>query len=84
MARMGNFAGPSEQYGVPLSFIHPKDNDFAKARFNPILLDPRWKMTDKQRRELQQKADDLAKMMALSGEVRIGSGNRNRPQAKRR
>lgn len=84
MSRMGNFAGPSEQYGVPLSFIHPKDNDFAKARFNPILLDPRWKMTDKQRRELQQKADDLAKMMALSGEVSIGQGNRSRRPAKRR
>jgi hypothetical protein len=60
---MGNFTGPSEQYGVPLSFIHPKDNDFAKAKFNPILLDPRWKLTDKQRRELQQKADDLAGLM---------------------
>ena len=84
MARMGNFAGPSEQYGVPLSFIHPKDNDFAKARFNPILLDPRWKLTDQQRRDLQQKADDLAKTLALSGEVSIGQGNRSRRPAKRR
>lgn len=83
MARMGNFAGPSEQYGVPLSFIHPKDNDFAKARFNPILLDPRWKLTDQQRRDLQQKADDLAQTLALSGEVSIGQGNRRR-QPKRR
>jgi hypothetical protein len=83
MARLGAFAGPSEQYGMPLSFIHPKDNDFAKARFHPIFLDPRWKLTNQQRRELQQKADDLAGMMALSGEVEIGPGNRRR-QAKRR
>ena len=72
MARMGSFAGPSEPYGQPLSYIHPKDNDFAKAKFNPILLDPRWKLTAKQRRELQQKADDLAGLLALGKEKARG------------
>lgn len=65
---MGNFAGPSEPYGQPLSFIHPKDNDFAKARFNPILLDPRLRLTNEQRRRLQAKADDLAGLLALGRE----------------
>jgi len=81
---MGNFAGPSEQYGLPLSFIHPVDNDFAKARFHPILLDPRWKLTDKQRRDIQEKADDTAAILALGSEVNLGrSRNRNKRQAKR-
>ena len=84
MARMGNFSGPSEQYGVPLSFIHPKDNDFAKARFNPVLLDPRWKLTDQQRRDLQQKADDLAGLMALGREIPLDKNQPRRPQSKRR
>ena len=71
MARMGRFAGPSEPYGQPLSFIHPADNDFAKAKFNPILLDPRWKLSDKQRREMQRKVDDLAGLLAL-GRDKVG------------
>ena len=68
MARMGNFAGPSEPYGQPLSFIHPRDNDFAKARFHPVLLDPRLKLTNKQRREMQREIDDLAATLQLGKE----------------
>jgi hypothetical protein len=71
MARMGTFAGASEVYGLPLSYIHPKDNDFAKARFHPILLDPRLKLTDKQRRSLQEKIDDLAGLGRLAREKAI-------------
>ena len=56
---MGQFAGPSEQYGLPLSFIHPVDNDFLKGEIHPILLDPRWKLTKKQRREMQDEVDDV-------------------------
>ena len=56
---MGTFAGATEAYGGPVSFVHPKDNDFEKARFNPAVLDPRWKMTDKQRRETQEEIDEL-------------------------
>ena len=71
MARMGTFAGASEAYGGVLSFIHPKDNDFAKARFHPLLLDPRLKLTNKQRRRLQQKIDDLAGLGRLAREKAI-------------
>ena len=78
MARMGNFAGPSEPYGQPLSFIHPTDNDFAKARFNPILLDPRLKLTNAQRRRLQAKADDLAALLQLGQDKAGRKPNRNK------
>lgn len=71
MARMGQFAGALEAYGLPLSYIHPKDNDMAKAKFHPVLLDPRWKMTSKQRREAQQEIDDLVRLMQL-GRERVG------------
>lgn len=70
MARIGAFAGPSEPYGVPLSYIHPTDNDFAKARFHPILLDPRLKLTNKQRRKLQSEVDDLTGMLTLAQDTR--------------
>jgi hypothetical protein len=71
MARMGKFAGPSEAYGPPLSYIHPADNDFAKAKFHPSLLDPRLKITNKRRRELQREADDLAGLLA-TGRYQVG------------
>jgi len=68
MARMGTFAGATEIYGDPVSFVHPKDNDFDKARFSNPLLDPRFDMTDKQRREAQQKIDDLMYFLGLGRE----------------
>lgn len=85
MARMGTFAGASEAYGMPLSFIHPKDNDFAKARFHPILLDPRLKLTNKQRRRIQREIDDLAGLGRLAREKAIDRiVRRERKRAKRR
>ena len=71
MARMGTFAGASEQYAVPLSYIHPKDNDFRKARFHPLLLDPRLGLTNKQRRRLQRQIDDLAGLGRVARERAI-------------
>ncbi len=71
MARAGQFAGASEQYGIPLSFIHPKDNDFAKARFSPSILDPRYGLTAKQRRRAQKAADDLANFFRSLREVGV-------------
>jgi hypothetical protein len=65
MARMGNFAGPSEPYGQPLSFIHPADNDYTKAKFHPILLDPRLKLNNAQRRKLQSQVDNLTGLLGL-------------------
>jgi hypothetical protein len=69
MARMGKFSGASEQYGLPLSFIHPKDNDFAKARFSPILLDPRLDLTKKQRREIQDQIDNFLAVLKLGRDL---------------
>lgn len=83
MARMGQFAGPSEPYGQPLSYIHPTDNDFAKARFNPILLDPRLKLTNAQRRRLQDKADRLAQTLQL-GQDNAGRKNAGQNQKRKR
>lgn len=78
---MGRFAGPSEPYGTPLSFVHPADNDFAKARFHPSLLDPRLKITNKQRRKLQRDMDDLAGLLQLGRE--LGQGVTNKGKRKR-
>lgn len=72
MARMGRFVGPSEPYGQPLSFIHPADNDFAKAKFHPVLLDPRLKLNNKQRRKLQAQVDDLTGLLGLGKELAGG------------
>jgi hypothetical protein len=71
MARMGRFAGPSEVYGPPLSYIHPVDNDFAKAKFHPSLLDPRLKITNKRRRKLQLEMDDVAGLLVV-GRSKVG------------
>lgn len=71
MARMGTFAGPSEQYGPTLSFVQPADNDFQKARFHPSLLDPRLKINNKRRRELQREMDDLRGLLEL-GREKVG------------
>lgn len=73
MARIGTFAGASEQYGLPLSFVHPKDNDMAKARFAPTLLDPRFDLTNKQRRDIQEEIDDLLGLLRL-GREKAGGG----------
>ena len=82
---MGQFAGPSEPYGQPLSYIHPTDNDFAKARFHPIFLDPRLKLTNKERRRLQAKADKLRDSVLLGQDKAPPAGrNRNRKRNKRK
>ncbi len=59
MARIGAFSGPSEEYGVPLSFVHPVDNDFSRAKWSPQLLDPSLKLTDEERQALQDEIDSL-------------------------
>jgi len=73
MVRMGTFAGPSASYGQPLSFIQPADNDFSKAKYHPTFLDPRLKMTGKQRRDLQSDMNDLAGLLVL-GREKVGGG----------
>ncbi len=78
---MGQFAGPSEAYGPPLSFIQPADNDFMKARFHPSLLDPRLKITNKERRELQREMDDLAGLLTVGRDF---FGNRFGPPKRKK
>ena len=84
MARMGKFAGPSERYGPPLSFIQPKDNDFAKAKFHPMLLDPRLKLTNKQRRKLQGDMDDLTSLLSLGRDKVGGSKRKSKRKGRKR
>lgn len=71
MARMGTFTGATEVYGDPVSFVHPKDNDFDKARFSDAVLDPRFKLTDKQMRDAQREIDDLMYFLGL-GREKVG------------
>ena len=59
MARSGQFAGPSEGYAEPLSYVHPPDSDFMKSKYHPSLLDPKLKLTDEERDRLQAEIDDL-------------------------
>lgn len=66
MARIGAFSGPSEEYGVPLSFVHPADNDFTKARWHPSLLDPKLKLTDEERQRLQDEIDSIFALEKLT------------------
>lgn len=62
MARIGSFLGPEEVYGRPLSVVHPKDNNVTKSRFHESLLDPKLKLTDERRRELQ---DEILELLAI-------------------
>jgi hypothetical protein len=39
--------------------VQPPDNDFSKARFSKQLLDPKLKLTDEERRRLQDEIDQL-------------------------
>ena len=66
---MGTFAGATETYGDPVAFVHPVDNDFNKARFSDPVLDPRMKLTDAQRRELQKQIDDLFFLLKMAQEA---------------
>lgn len=73
MARMGTFAGATEEYGLPLSFIQPPDNDFEKGRFSPPLLDKRLDLTKKQKREIQREIDEFMALLRLGREAAGGS-----------
>lgn len=66
MARTGQFAGASEQYAQPLSYIHPPDNDFSKSRYADQLNDPKLHLTEEQKRRLQEEIDQL---LALQQEI---------------
>ena len=68
MARMGNFSGATETYGVPLSYIHPKDNDFGKAKYHEIIQDARFGLNTKQKNAAQREVDEVfAALQVASG-----------------
>ena len=73
MARLGVFAGPTEAYGVSMSFVHPADNDFLKGKYDPLLLDPRLQLTDKQRREIQAEIEQVTAVLKLGREKAGGA-----------
>lgn len=60
MARSGQFQGPSDLYGEPLSFVYPRDGlkGFEKARYSPGLLAKKG-LTDAERDRLQDEIDEL-------------------------
>lgn len=66
MARIGAFGGPSDEYGAPLSYIQPPDNDFAKSLYDPALLDPRLHLTQAQKDDLQAEIDQIYALLELS------------------
>lgn len=63
MARVGSFSGPNFAFGVPLSLAHPSDNKF--PRFDPA-IEAEAGLTDSERQDLQDQADELAATLILS------------------
>jgi hypothetical protein len=62
MARMGQFLGPTEAYGVPLSIIHPADSNVTASRFHASLLDPKLKLDEETMMDLQ---DQILELLAV-------------------
>lgn len=58
MARSGSFSRGTVDYGNPLSFVKPADNN-PGSKFDAPLLDPSLGLTDQQKEDLQQQIDDL-------------------------
>jgi hypothetical protein len=65
MARIGSFSRGTVDYGIPLSFVKPPDNN-PGSKFSDELNDPSLKLTEKEKEELQQRIDELE--AALRGE----------------
>jgi hypothetical protein len=70
VARSGQFQGPSDLYGEPLSFIYPRDGlkGFEKARYSPGLLKVK-NLTDAERDRLQAEIDELIATAKLSEQL---------------
>lgn len=62
MARTGSFSGGTQDYGSPLSVTKPADNKPASP-YDEALLDPALKLTDAQKRELQERIEELYAVM---------------------
>lgn len=66
MARMGNFSGATEQYGQPMSFIHPADNDFGKAKYHEIIQDARFGLNTKQMNQAQEETNEVFAVLQVA------------------
>ena len=51
--------------------MHPPDNDFSRAKFSKELLDPSLKLTDEERRKLQEEIDQVLALEKLTESVPI-------------
>jgi len=69
MARTGQYSGPTELYGVPLSVIHPPDNDVQSSKYFSGLKDPSLNLTEEQMNDLQQQILELTALMKLGRDV---------------
>jgi hypothetical protein len=49
--------------------VHPPDNDFTKAKWSKELLDPKLKLTDEERRKLQEEIDQILALEKLTETV---------------
>lgn len=63
MARRGSFTAPTEYFGAPLALVHPIDNIF--PRYDPE-VDALEGLTDEQKRDVQQKIDELFGTLVLA------------------
>jgi len=52
-----------------LSIVHPADNDFARARWSPELLDPKLKLTEEEKQRLQDEIDSVFALEKLTENV---------------
>ena len=69
MARSGSFLGPSEIFGVPLSVVHPPDNNVAGSQFHPLLRDPALGLDDERMREMQKEIMGLLSVLQITRDL---------------
>jgi hypothetical protein len=69
MARQGSFIGPTAVYGTPLSTVQPADNVINRSPYYPGLLDPKLKLTDDQRRQLNDEINALAAILRIARDL---------------
>lgn len=62
MARIGQFSRGTVDYGIPLSFVKPPDNN-PGSKYSEELLDPSLKLTEKQKDDLQARIDELNQVL---------------------
>lgn len=71
MARIGSFAGPSIQFGEPVSVVHPADNNVLASRYHKAILDSNLNLTQEQREALQREIDELYALLRVARDYRF-------------